>query len=96
MLCCIPLFMFLILNKITYSIYIINDLSISFNLDLSDQVKFYSLKSLAQMIYIDYYLIFIIVGFILLTAMLGSIVLTSKRSINIKEQNLFEQTKRYF
>ncbi len=35
-----------------------------------------------------------VLGLILLVAMVGSIILTSQKTVNIKEQNLYMQTKR--
>ena len=36
-----------------------------------------------------------IIGLILLVAMIGSIVLTSSKTLNIKEQNIFYQNKKF-
>jgi len=35
-----------------------------------------------------------VLGLILLVAMIGSIILTSRKTVNIKEQNLYMQIKR--
>jgi NADH-quinone oxidoreductase subunit J len=54
-----------------------------------------NLKILALILYLDFYLIFIIIGLILLVAMLGAIVLTSKRTFLLKEQQIFQQNNRF-
>ena len=54
-----------------------------------------NLRILALILYLDYYIIFIIIGLILLVAMLGAIVLTSKRTFFLKEQQIFQQNNRF-
>lgn len=54
-----------------------------------------NLRILALILYLDFYLIFIIIGLILLVAMLGAIVLTSKRTFFLKEQQIFQQNNRF-
>jgi NADH-quinone oxidoreductase subunit J len=54
-----------------------------------------NLKILALILYLDFYIIFIIIGLILLVAMLGAIVLTSKRTFFLKEQQIFQQNSRF-
>lgn len=49
---------------------------------------------IATLLYSHYYLILILLGLILLVAMLGSIVLTSSKTVNLKEQVLFTQIKK--
>lgn len=49
---------------------------------------------IAILLYSHYYLILMLLGLILLVAMLGSIVLTSSKTVNLKEQILFTQIKR--
>lgn len=49
---------------------------------------------ISLLLYNHYYLVFIVLGLILLVAMIGSIILTSKKTVNIKEQNLYMQIKR--
>jgi len=46
------------------------------------------------LLYNHYYIVLMILGLILLVAMIGSIILTSQKTINIKEQNLYIQIKR--
>ena len=54
-----------------------------------------NLRILALILYLDFYLIFIIIGLILLVAMLGAIVLTSKRTFFLKEQQIFQRNNRF-
>lgn len=54
-----------------------------------------NLRILALILYLDNYIIFIIIGLILLVAMLGAIVLTSKRTFFLKEQQIFQQNNRF-
>lgn len=54
-----------------------------------------NLRILALILYLDFYLIFIIIGLILLVAMIGAIVLTSKRTFFLKEQQIFQQNNRF-
>jgi len=49
---------------------------------------------IALLLYSHYYFILMILGLILLVAMLGSIILTSSKTVNIKEQILFLQIKK--
>ena len=49
---------------------------------------------IAILLYSNYYIILMVLGLILLVAMIGSIVLTSSKTVNIKKQNLFMQIKR--
>lgn len=49
---------------------------------------------IAILLYSHYYIILMVLGLILLIAMIGSIVLTSSKTVNIKEQVLFTQIKR--
>ena len=54
------------------------------------------LENLGKLIYVENYLIFVVIGFILLVAMVGSIILTSRRAVDVQEQDLYEQIRRYF
>lgn len=49
---------------------------------------------ISLILYNHYYIILMILGLILLVAMIGSIILTSQKTVNIKEQNLYIQIKR--
>lgn len=50
-----------------------------------------NIKCLANVLYVDYFIYFIIGGFILLVAMLGAIILTISHENTIKRQDLFAQ-----
>nr|QFQ52392.1 NADH dehydrogenase subunit 6 [Paramoeba aparasomata] len=67
------------LNWLSYSIFFFGD----------------NLFFISLILYLHYYIILMILGLILLVAMIGSIVLTSSKTVNIKEQSLFIQTKRF-
>lgn len=54
-----------------------------------------NLRILALILYVDFYIVFIIIGLILLVAMIGAIVLTSKRTFFLKEQQIFQQNTRF-
>jgi len=49
---------------------------------------------ISLILYNHYYIILMVLGLILLVAMIGSIILTSQKTVNIKEQNLYMQIKR--
>ena len=54
-----------------------------------------NLRILALILYLDFYIVFIIIGLILLVAMLGAIVLTSKRTFFLKKKQIFQQNNRF-
>ena len=49
---------------------------------------------ISLILYNHYYIVLMVLGLILLVAMVGSIILTSQKTVNIKEQNLYMQIKR--
>ena len=49
---------------------------------------------ISLILYNHYYIVLMVLGLILLVAMIGSIILTSQKTVNIKEQNLYMQIKR--
>jgi NADH-ubiquinone oxidoreductase chain 6 len=53
-------------------------------------------ETLGQLIYTHYYYYFLVAGIILLVAMIGSIVLTLQKSVEIKRQEIYEQVSRDF
>lgn len=53
-----------------------------------------NIEILANVLYLDYFLIFIFLSLILLVAMVGAIVLTTKKTLFLKEQVIFEQNFR--
>lgn len=54
-----------------------------------------SLSSLGQLLYTQYILHFVIGGLVLLVAIIGAIVLTSRIKTNSLKQKVFKQTERY-
>jgi multisubunit Na+/H+ antiporter MnhB subunit len=54
-----------------------------------------NLKNLANIIYQDFFFIFILLSIVLLIALLGAIVLTSRRTLFLKEQSIFKQNQRF-
>lgn len=54
-----------------------------------------NLSVISIILYKYNYIIFIIISIILLVAMVGVIILTSSKTLNIKEQNIYEQTFRF-
>ena len=54
-----------------------------------------NLSVISIILYRYNYIIFIIISIILLVAMIGVIILTSSKNLNIKEQNIYEQTFRF-
>ena len=54
-----------------------------------------NLSVISIILYRYNYIIFIIISIILLVAMVGVIILTSSKTLNIKEQNIYEQTFRF-
>ena len=54
-----------------------------------------SLSSLGQLLYTQYILHFVIGGLVLLVAIIGAIVLTSRIRTNSLKQKVFKQTERY-
>ena len=81
-----------------YSYYIVSEFK-NYNYEINwigyntffkgDNLFFISL-----LLYNHYYIVLMILGLILLVAMIGSIILTSRKTVNIKEQNLYMQIKR--
>ncbi len=49
---------------------------------------------LGRILYTDYYYLFILASFILLSAIIGAIVLTQAKSAGIKKQDSFTQVSR--
>lgn len=78
----------------------LNSIVITENYDYVNWLGFvYDLNNiqiLATILYLDYFIIFIFLSLVLLLAMLGAIVLTSKRTLFLKEQIIFEQNFRKF
>lgn len=103
-------FLFLLLSFKFYSfIFLSNDTNIYSNIWVSEFKNYeYELDWLSYslffkgdnlflislMLYNHYYIVLMVLGLILLVAMIGSIILTSQKTVNIKEQNLYMQTKR--
>ena len=54
-----------------------------------------NVKIIGINLYFANYFLFIIISVILLLAMIGSIVLTSQKTFFLKEQDIFEQIRRY-
>lgn len=54
-----------------------------------------NIKIIGINLYFANYFLFIIISVILLLAMIGSIVLTSQKTFFLKEQDIFEQIRRY-
>lgn len=70
--------------------------------NISNSINFFNLlfdinnlKILSIVIYNDNYLIFLVISLILLIAMIGSIILTSKKTFFLKEQLIFQQNERF-
>ena len=76
-------FLFSFLNTQNFDFY---NFETNFNFFIWLNVFFdiQNLRILALILYLDYYIVFIIIGLILLVAMLGAIVLTSKRTFFLK------------
>nr|YP_001742098.1 NADH dehydrogenase subunit 6 [Suberites domuncula]CAM84213.1 NADH dehydrogenase subunit 6 [Suberites domuncula] len=53
-----------------------------------------NIEVLGRVLYTDYYYLFILASFILLSAMIGAIVLTQTKSVGIKRQDSFTQVSR--
>jgi len=53
-----------------------------------------NIEVLGRVLYTDYYYLFILASFILLSAMIGAIVLTQSKSAGIKRQDSFTQVSR--
>ena len=53
-----------------------------------------NIEGLGRVLYTDYYYLFILASFILLSAMIGAIVLTQAKSIGVKRQDSFTQVSR--
>lgn len=87
-------FIFVFSNKFNIIFYNFNE-EINFFNWLNFLFNIQNLHILAFLLYSDFYLIFIIIGLILLVAMLGAIVLTSKRTFFLKEQQIFQQNNRF-
>lgn len=71
------------------------DINFNFFVWLNLLFDIQNLRILALILYLDFYIIFVIIGLILLVAMLGAIVLTSKRTYFLKEQQIFQQNNRF-
>lgn len=71
------------------------DTNFNFFIWLNTLFDIQNLRILALILYLDFYIIFIVIGLILLVAMLGAIVLTSKRTFFLKEQQIFQQNNRF-
>jgi len=54
------------------------------------------MKALGQILFTEYFYQFIIVGYILLLAMIGAIVLTLHKTFVSKSQNIYAQVLRDF
>lgn len=55
-----------------------------------------SIESIGLLIYTYYFLFFLLASLILLVAMIGAIVLTMHKGVNIKRQQIFQQNTREF
>jgi NADH:ubiquinone oxidoreductase subunit 6 (subunit J) len=55
-----------------------------------------NIESLGAIIYTYYFYYFLVASIILLVAMIGAIVLTMHKSVNVKRQEVFEQNARQF
>lgn len=81
-----------------YSYYIVSEFkSYSYELNWLGYNTFFkgdNLFFISLLLYNHYYIVLMILGLILLVAMIGSIILTSRKTVNIKEQNLYMQIKR--
>ena len=60
----------------------------------SDQGEVSNTAALGHVLYTDYIYLFQVAGLILLVAMIGAIVLTHRRRINVKKQNIIDQITR--
>lgn len=56
----------------------------------------YNLRSIGQLLFVNYFMHFIVSGYALLLAMLGAIVLTLYKKFICKSQNIFSQVLRGF
>lgn len=88
------IFIFFFLTNQNFDFYNF-ETNLNFFLWLNVLFDIQNLRILALILYLDFYLIFIIIGLILLVAMLGAIVLTSKRTFFLKEQQIFQQNNRF-
>lgn len=88
------IFLFFFLTAQNFNFYNF-ETSLNFFVWLNILFDIQNLRILALILYLDFYLIFIIIGLILLVAMLGAIVLTSKRTFFLKEQQIFQQNNRF-
>lgn len=88
------IFMFLFFKTQNFDFYNFES-NLNFFVWLNVLFDIQNLRILALILYLDYYIIFIIIGLILLVAMLGAIVLTSKRTFFLKEQQIFQQNNRF-
>ena len=55
-----------------------------------------NINAIGQLVYTYYFYFFLIVSLILLVAMIGAIVLTMHKGVNVKRQEFFEQNTREF
>ena len=53
-----------------------------------------NIEVLGRVLYTDYFYLFILASFILLSAMIGAIVLTQAKSAGVKRQDSFAQVSR--
>ncbi len=62
-----------------------------------NKISIYSnIENIGSLIYTKHFILFIIAGHILLIALIGAIVLTLYTQLNVKRQNVFKQSTRYF
>ena len=55
-----------------------------------------NIESIGQLIYTYYFYYFIMASLVLLVAMIGAIVLTMHKGVEVKRQDVFEQNTREF
>jgi len=61
------------------------------------KISIYSnIENIGSLIYTKHFILFIIAGHILLIALIGAIVLTLYTQLNVKRQNVFKQSTRFF
>ena len=99
----ICLVFFIIFLEVILNIFFFNSnnstIAYTSNLFVTDWSNLYynlsNIKIIGINLYFINYFLFIIISVILLLAMIGSIVLTSQKTFFLKEQDIFEQIRRY-
>lgn len=92
--CVFACLLFFLLLNFRDDFYICFSSSIAFEIFSWNIIDYSNLFVLSFFLYCNFFFYLVIISIILLVAMIGSIVITSRRTFYLREQNIFTQNRR--